>query len=129
MSIITWNDNFSVGIRQFDDEHKELIEIINKLYMAMKNGNSKAVMSETLEKLIKHILKHFANEEQLMLRKKYPFYEEHKRDHDEFSHKITEYKKLHQQKILHATQLMRVLRNWIINHICEKDRKYGAYLK
>ena len=129
MAIITWNDNFSVGIRQFDDEHKVLIEIINKLYDAMKNGNSKLVMAEIIEKLIKFALQHFTNEENLMLRKKYPFYEQHKRDHEEFSIRIVEYKKLHRQKILHASQLMRVLRNWIINHICTSDKKYENYLK
>jgi len=129
LSLIEWNDNFSVGIEQFDNEHKQLIELVNKLHMSRKSGKGNEKIPELLSELTKYALKHFSAEEKLMTLKRYPFYEEHKRAHDQFSLKIVEYKKLHQQNLLHTNQLMTILRNWVITHICNIDKKYETYLK
>ena len=38
MSLITWNDNFRVNVREIDEQHKRWVEILNNLYDAMKEG-------------------------------------------------------------------------------------------
>jgi len=37
---ITWNDELSVGIESIDEQHKMLINIINSLHDALKEGNA-----------------------------------------------------------------------------------------
>lgn len=32
MKIIEWNEKFSVGIKEIDDQHKVLVDILDELY-------------------------------------------------------------------------------------------------
>lgn len=79
MALITWNENYSVKVKQFDDQHKKLIDMINELHDAMKVGKGKDVMEKILAGLIQYTVTHFANEERLMKQHNYPDYEQHKK--------------------------------------------------
>ena len=35
MAFFTWNNSYSVGVRQFDGEHQKLFSIMNDLYDGM----------------------------------------------------------------------------------------------
>ena len=37
---IVWEDKYKTGYKRIDDQHKELIEIINDLYDCMDNRDS-----------------------------------------------------------------------------------------
>lgn len=41
MSLIQWDDNLSVNISTFDNQHKKLILMINELHEAMAQGQGK----------------------------------------------------------------------------------------
>ncbi|MFA6850141.1 MAG: bacteriohemerythrin [Selenomonadaceae bacterium] len=128
MAIITWNDNFSVGIPKFDEEHKKLISIINDLHAAMKKGRGKATMEELLVDLTHYVNTHFSHEETVMTKYNYPDYEKHKKIHADFNAKIIECKDLYDKNRLPANQLLTVLRDWLTKHICDTDREYGPFL-
>ena len=57
----------------------------------------------------------------------YPKYKEHKATHDDFAQKVTELRALHDQKVLQASQLLNILREWLINHICSTDKQYSDF--
>jgi hypothetical protein len=48
---ISWGQSLSVGVSQFDDQHKKLIDLINRLHEAMKTGNSKDALGDFLQSL------------------------------------------------------------------------------
>lgn len=129
MPLIEWNDNFSVGISNLDDEHKNLIRMTNTLYDAMKLGQGKTVADSILKELTDYALTHFSHEEQLMKQVKYPDYSTHKDLHDAFAKKISEYVDLYAKNLLSANQLLTILREWLINHICSIDKEYTPFLK
>jgi hemerythrin len=129
MALIDWSPNFSVGIAQLDDEHKQLIKMINTLHDAMKQGKGRQALLPLLDELTDYALNHFAHEESLMVQHKYPEYEQHKKIHADFAKKISEYKKLHDQQLLSANQLLNILRDWLISHICNTDKMYGPFLQ
>ena len=48
MALLTWQDKYSVGIAQIDDQHKQLIIMINELNDAMLAGKGKDVLMLSL---------------------------------------------------------------------------------
>ena len=46
MAFIEWSEKLSIGIKVIDDQHK-LIEQINILHSAMREGKAKEVVSNT----------------------------------------------------------------------------------
>ena len=38
---LNWDNNLSTGISSIDDQHKEILNRINQLLVAMKNGKGK----------------------------------------------------------------------------------------
>lgn len=82
MTLITWKDEFSVGVAEVDHEHRELIELINGLHDAIQEGASRDVVVSSLGEIYAQIAAHFALEEKSMLASHYPAYVSHKEDHE-----------------------------------------------
>jgi hemerythrin len=129
MPLITWSQNFSVDIAQLDDEHKKLIDMINSLHDAMKQGKGKDAMGPLLDALTNYAATHFSHEEALMAQYQYPEYSKHKQIHTDFANKVVEYRQLYEKNLLPATHLLNTLRDWLITHICDTDKQYRACLK
>ncbi len=86
MALIEWNkERFSVQVKQFDDEHQELVRLINDLHAAMKSGKSREVIGHTLHELVDYTKTHFCNEEAFMARHGYPEMGPHRKEHVELS--------------------------------------------
>lgn len=66
MSLITWNDSFSVGVKTIDQQHAGLFAIVNELHAAMMKGHAQSVVGPLLDKLVKYTPQHFAYEERMM---------------------------------------------------------------
>ena len=77
MSLIEWNDAFSVGIKKLDDHHKKFFSIINTLHDAMKNGEEEKILFMVLKELQQYVQYHFKAEETLMKMHAYPDYTSH----------------------------------------------------
>lgn len=82
MSLITWKDEFSVGVAAVDLEHRELIELINGLDADMHEHASQAKVVETLGEIYARISAHFALEEKIMREAGYRGFATHKEDHE-----------------------------------------------
>ena len=41
MALISWNESYSVKVKQFDDQHKKLVNMLNDLHEAMKQGKGR----------------------------------------------------------------------------------------
>ena len=129
MSILVWNDNLSVNIQEIDDQHKNLVKMINELNTAMLHGKTKQVLGEIIHGLINYAGTHFATEEKYFHQFHYPDTEIHKRQHNEFVKKVTKFKQdFDQNRILLSIDIMKFLQEWLINHIKGSDKKYGPFL-
>jgi hemerythrin len=82
MSLITWKDEFSVGVAAVDLEHRELIELINGLDAGMREYASQTTVVETLGEIYARISAHFALEEKIMRKAGYDGFATHKHDHE-----------------------------------------------
>jgi hemerythrin-like metal-binding protein len=72
-----WTDDLSVGVELFDNEHKELVRLVNDLnqliFVGDRFSNEKALAG-----LIEYTKTHFADEESIMVKYNYPDYKKHK---------------------------------------------------
>lgn len=128
--LFTWSDSFSVGIKVFDDDHKVLINLINKINRAMLEGKGKAVLNETLGELISYTKYHFEREEKMMEKANYSDYVSHKKIHNDLIEQVLQIKSdLDKGKKEISYELLDFLKEWIINHIQGNDKKYTKELK
>jgi hemerythrin len=82
MSLLHWEDHYSVGVAAVDHEHKELIELINRLYVEATARGSKDAVVNFFGDLFRAISAHFALEERLMRERVYDQLMQHKSDHE-----------------------------------------------
>ena len=82
MSLITWKDEFSVGVAAVDLEHRELIELINGLDADMQEDATQSTVVESLGEIYARIASHFALEEKIMREAHYDGFAVHKQDHE-----------------------------------------------
>jgi len=128
MALINWSNSYSVGISIFDEHHKKLVSLINTLHDSMKQGKAKEVQEEILSELIKYTKNHFAEEEKYFAKYNYPDEKLHKNEHALLTNKVIDFSKaLKSGQVLISTELMNFLRDWLINHIANSDKKYSQF--
>ncbi len=127
---VTWNDEFSIGIKSIDEQHKELVSIINTLYDALTGGKASDVMDTIFNDLFDYSERHFTYEEELFKRYDYPDTENHKEEHAELKHQLIKLKnKLYSNdNFMCEVLILKFLEDWLINHILKTDKKFSPYL-
>lgn len=128
MSLFVWSSDYSVKHAHIDNQHKELFRLADDLHAAMMRGAAKAVMSETLRKLIDYTRSHFREEEGMMLRAGYPQYSSHKAEHDSLTAQVLDLQRDYDAgRIAVTIDTMRFLRAWLEKHIMVTDQKLGSF--
>ena len=82
MALLQWKDHYSVGIDAVDHEHKELLELINRLHDELITTGEKSSAGMFFGDLFKGISAHFALEERFMRERGYDQLTQHKADHE-----------------------------------------------
>lgn len=128
MPLISWSDTYSVNVKEIDEQHKKLIDLINKLHDAMKVGKGSQMIADVLKALIDYTSSHFATEERYMKLHAYPEYAHHKKEHNLLVMKVLDVQKNLQSGKAPITQdIMAFLKDWLITHIQGEDKKFGPF--
>ena len=129
MAFLTWSNSYSVGVQQFDAEHKQLFSIMNDVYEGMMAGKGKDVLQSVLEKLIRYTEQHFSSEEVAMTRTGYAELQSHVALHRAFTTKVKDFQTQYRAgAVALSVQLLDFLRDWLTNHIGGVDKRYTAHL-
>jgi hemerythrin len=131
MVAVVWKDEYSIGVKVIDDQHKELFRRVNQLFDDVSKGNTETVLS-TMNFLNSYVVYHFNAEEDLMKRAKYPDLESHKQEHEWFKSEVGALRSEVEQKGLGVTvtlKLNKLLVDWLINHVTKTDIKFAPYVK
>lgn len=130
MAVIGWKSIYETGIVALDNEHRGLIQEINRLYEAVRDKQGEAVLVDILTMLEKYTVDHFQHEEKLMKEYHYPDLVEHQKIHQELIDEIQEFKKKNTSGTEDlARELLTFLRVWVLEHILKIDKEYGAFLE
>ncbi len=127
---IVWNEKYSVKVKELDNQHKKLIEIINKLDNSMRQGKGKEVLGSVLKETVDYTKVHFAAEERILRDSGYPYYDQHIAIHAKVIEKVNSISRQYQEgNGAHLTiEAMNYLNNWLQKHIQGTDQKYSSHL-
>ena len=128
MDKIEWSDKFSVGVKLFDDQHRQLVGMINKLIDTPGLRTNSAIVTEMLAAMIEYATTHFESEEQLMKEHDYPGLERQRTEHSEFIAKTAEFCAEGRMQVDGIPESILIyLREWWINHILIDDMRYKQF--
>lgn len=81
-NLIDWRDEFRIGLPEVDEEHRSLIDAINRLHQELVVGAAIVRVAGALGDIHAAIAMHFALEEKEMAALRYPDNVAHKADHE-----------------------------------------------
>ncbi|GAA0554287.1 hemerythrin-like metal-binding protein [Rhizomicrobium palustre] len=135
MAYMEWNTALKVGIAIFDDEHKKLIAVINRLHEALQAGCGQADLLREVDHLIDYTAMHFRHEEMYFDDWSYPAAKPHCASHAAlygkmcgFRHAITSSNGSGFHGLRATEEMLKFLKSWWFDHILIEDQAYGTYL-
>lgn len=126
MTILTWNDQFILGIASIDQQHQRLVDIINQLDEAVAVGGEPQAILELTDALIDYTSYHFTHEEALMRQAGYnrTEYARHKLQHDQFVARVVlERENAATDPDAVSAELLEFLVEWLSEHILVSDKQ------
>ncbi|MDP2875222.1 MAG: bacteriohemerythrin, partial [Holophaga sp.] len=127
-----WNRNFEIGIPSVDQQHYQLVALINSLGEAMGASRPLPEIHEVTEALMAYAVEHFTDEERLLAEAPLPETEkeQHRAAHRSFVEKaqaLALRTDLQQADV--AQNALDFLTTWLVGHILGTDRKIAVALK
>jgi hemerythrin-like metal-binding protein len=127
---IEWQDEYTVGVKELDDQHQNLLTIINALLKEQQYKYDAGKLSEAISTLIHYAYVHFATEERYLTQMHFPDLKQHILEHVDFIMKTLEIS----LKVKEGTQdkrfeLLEYLKGWYSSHVLGIDRLYIPFLK
>ena len=131
MSDILWTDNYSVGVPSIDRQHKQLVELNNKLFHAIMEDRGEDAVQDVLRELAEYAMYHFSHEEKLLTEHGFDpiLLAEHIEEHGSFAEQVQNY--LNEVKQQNSLDLLvyDFLRGWITDHLKQTDSNYARFLQ
>lgn len=129
MDAIEWNESYSVGVAELDEQHKGLFKIINTIFESDDLSVNSQTITDLLSKMAKYTTAHFDVEEKYMSECDYPDIASHIRAHDTFRKKVDELRLAQKAENKNMpSDMSRFLYEWLVNHIMFCDKKYEPYI-
>ncbi|MFH2059399.1 MAG: bacteriohemerythrin [Pseudomonadota bacterium] len=131
METFQWKKEFDVGNEEINDQHKKWFEILNDTHNKML-GNIKSDISkigpDALKKVIDYTKYHFSFEEKHMLKIGFSDIDRHKKLHEKFIKKVDQIAlDLHRGELVLNSEIIKVIKNWLIEHILKEDQKFCGF--
>lgn len=123
MAYLHWSGDLDTGIEVIDRQHQRIVAYLNELNEANDRGDRAATL-HVLDELVDYTITHFAFEEELQEKANYPFLKAHKRVHEIFARRVTEFQKRAVAGENVAPELLSMLKIWLVNHIKGDDADY-----
>ena len=128
MPYMQWSDEYSVNVKEIDEQHKRLVNMINTLHEALVSNRGKEAQRKIIHEMVDYATVHFGTEDKYMLQFRYPGHAVHKVEHDRFTEKAVDLKKRSDGNgFILTLEVLNFLKDWLQNHILVTDRKYTKH--
>lgn len=133
MEKIQWDETYSVGVSQMDEEHHRILAIINQMIEKPEALEGSEVVSDILVQLTNYASEHFDHEEKLLEEHGFPDLAAQRREHHDFRRKIAGYclnlMKDQERQGEAPDDMLRFLKRWWNDHILVSDMKYRSFFE
>jgi hemerythrin-like metal-binding protein len=127
--IFQWDPNkYSVKVTAMDQEHQEIIRLMNVLYEKSQAKKSKSEILEAMKALAQYTVKHFQDEEKFFFSlPNYPGAAVHKKIHEDLLKRVNDFVTQYQNQSHSEVdpEFFNFLKVWLSAHIAGIDKKYG----
>lgn len=128
MAHLRWTKNLNTGIEVIDGQHKQIVDYINQLDDA-RQTLSRSAIGKIIDDTIEYTISHFGFEETLIEDAGYEFVRPHKRVHQLFVKRVSEYKQRFDSGDDISGELHGLLSRWLYSHILNDDAAYVSAVK
>ena len=123
--LIQWKPEYELGIKEVDQQHKKLVDMINQVYDSYVLGAADLTHTQVLSDMKDYAFVHFKAEEHYFAKYQYKHTSLHLAEHNSFLMKIEEYQNTRSLTQERKQEMIDYLRHWLVNHILQMDRKYA----
>jgi hemerythrin-like metal-binding protein len=132
MPLMEWSDSLSVQVAEFDEDHRQLVQILNELWDANERQDRRQVIGATFTRLAEYATAHFAREELLFQRWGYPGAESHMANHRRVLERLSQLEVDFRSGTSTGAigdDVFNFVRDWLIQHILHEDALYGPFFQ
>jgi hemerythrin-like metal-binding protein len=129
MALLTWEDQFTVGIESMDRQHKLLFETLNELHRSWMKGEAKDLTEPLVWNLLAYVRQHFLAEEAMLANSNFPGLVQQRLLHRNLMQKVEQYAaRFHKGENAIDLPFLQFLRDWLTNHVQNVDRSYRLWM-
>jgi hemerythrin len=131
MALLHWRESFSLGVPAIDNDHRKLIDALNRLHLLDALRGEPQAIAALLSEVMTHTQAHFRREEMLMRLTGYPGYEAHKEQHRLIAERVGELAGRFRPDMrdARAERFCQALADWLLVHLIEEDSKIRPYVE
>jgi hemerythrin len=121
----TWTDEMSVSVKEIDDQHRHLVQMVNSLYRALVESGGRQQQAVAIQGMVQYAATHFKLEEDYMRKFRYEKAAAHIREHEVFRAKARDLSERSKASgFILTLEVLDFLKTWLNRHILGVDRQY-----
>ena len=124
-----WKDDYSVGVKEIDFQHKYFLKIINRFFLSHKLLAEKNLIHDMISEIIFYARFHFRSEENIMKLIDYPDLNVHKGLHIDLINQLNPVSYMGNESTEGVNELISFLFDWFLKHTVNQDKKIFEYIK
>lgn len=130
MTVIAWEAALESGIPMIDEQHRNIVNLINDLCVCVQTNAHRSGVLESLDRIIADTRHHFETEELLFREYRYPEETSHSALHRSLEAQITAVRETLADRHGPLSDIFLVfLQDWFVNHIRASDRLFALWFR
>ncbi len=131
MTLVDWDDTYSVGDTEIDNDHKRIIALLNDLYQAYELGHANPILTGLFDQVEQATIQHFKREESLLERRGYQSVDAQRAEHRLLKGSLSQLRhrfdsELPSERV--SSEIRDFLLTWFMGHILEEDMRFKDFL-
>ncbi|MBI9066829.1 MAG: bacteriohemerythrin [Salinivirgaceae bacterium] len=129
-NLLDWTDEYVLGISEMDEQHEQLVNLANSIYISLKNEKTKKEVKDNIKSFVDYASYHFGNEEHYFEQFSFENSESHASKHKEFIKEISQFQKDYSgNKVKLLDEIMTYIKEWLYIQFTQDDIKYVNLFK